>query len=124
MNVDPERELLTEAGIPSWAPYSPQAVDHPCFYSWVHDDGSLRGALVGTADVDALGRLTDPCRRVLMGREQRRPGSAPIDLDGLVALIHVQPEGVGRGPLGRAALRPLRDLLEFAVVELMKRREI
>jgi len=107
---------LRDAGLPAWAPQTPGGGDQDeSVFVWVDHDGThlivVGDDLVGT-------QVASFCREILAGREARRPGEPPTDLSTPVALIHVRPDSFGHGPLGRDHLRPLGELLDFAIEEL------
>lgn len=107
---------LRDAGLPAWAPRIPGGGDQEeSVFVWVEDDG-IHLTVVGG---EAVGeQVVSFCRDILAGREPRPPGEPLADLSTPVALIQVRPDSFGHGPLGRDHLRPLRELLDFAIEEL------
>ncbi len=116
-----EQELAA-AGVPRWAPRSAEDLGACRFYVWVDENRQLRSVLVGAlarSDIDILGAS---CRQVLEGTGPHSADPEPADLHQPTALLVAHLYGVGHGPLSRAELRPLRDLLRSAMTELTNLR--
>jgi hypothetical protein len=110
------KERIRSAGVPGWAPWSPDDADHPCFYLWVDDTGEVRSALVGRPDDDARRMLLAECRSMLAGAG--RPGAPAIDVAQPTAVVLVSLNGSGHGVLARSVHRPLGEMLSLALAQL------
>jgi hypothetical protein len=112
------RSLHRAAGVPDWAPYSVDIFEFPHVFVWVDDDNELGTALIGRCTENERIRILKAGRRALSGTEERRPGLGPRDLGQRAALAELTRDDLGHGPLERGVLRPLGELIEFAVAKL------
>ncbi|MFP5320950.1 MAG: hypothetical protein ACLGIC_03785 [Acidimicrobiia bacterium] len=84
------------------------------------DDGTMKSVLVGVPDGARLELLVSRCDGLLSGSHARRPGTPPDDLEQPCAVAIVHRSGVGHGRMGRAANRPLGELVTFARSEISR----
>jgi len=110
-----DREALSAAGVPRWAQVTGDDDSlRPRLFVWVNEALDLEAALVGEADGAALQVLGERASEVLRGDNASGTRGGPADLGQPTALAVVHQHAVGHGSMGRAAVRPLADVVRFA----------
>lgn len=115
---------LRAAGVPAWAPYSPDDDEVAArYYMWVQS-GAVEGRLLLRPDAnepESVTGLLDVCRDQLAGNAA---AGLPVDLDAPASLVLVGSNGrIGHGTLGQEGrdMLPLRTLLTLAHDTLSRR---
>lgn len=122
----PTADELDAAGVPGWMPRSPQWGESLSLYYIWSTGNSIAGRLFVKPEADRTStilRLIQEVETMGEGGERDSP-DYPVDVDQLVAMVvfRWRPRGTGFGSLTRplSELRPLRDMLDYALEDLRR----
>jgi hypothetical protein len=122
-----DREALSAAGVPRWAQVTGDDDGLRLrLFVWVNDGLDLEGRLVGDTSGAALEVLRERAAEVLRGDNTFGTRGGPADLAQPTALAVIHEHAVGHGSMGRQAVRPLAQVVHFAIErldELIRQRE-
>lgn len=113
--------MLSEHGVPRWAQVTGNDdASRPRLFAWVDENSGLHARLIDDASVEDLRLLAGRASEVLSGEDKWSTHREPTDLKQSTALAIVHEHAVGHGSLGRSEVRPLAEVVDFALSEIQE----